>query len=92
MRRMQRKKDFPTISRTLTDINKLTSESSDASADKLANVILRDFALTSKLLKLVNSAFYSGMSGEVTLPELPKLPVGDLLRGEIEVAGQLDVA
>ena len=66
LRRMQRKKDFPTISRTLTDINKLTSESSDASADKLANVILRDFALTSKLLKLVNSAFYSGMSGEVT--------------------------
>jgi len=66
LRRMQRKKDFPTISRTLTDINKLTSESSDASADKLANVILRDFALTSKLLKLVNSAFYSGMSGEVS--------------------------
>ena len=51
LRRMQRKKDFPTISRTLTDINRLTSEGSDASADKLANVILRDFALTSKLLK-----------------------------------------
>lgn len=66
LRRMQRKKDFPTISRTLTDINRLTSEGSDASADKLANVILRDFALTSKLLKLVNSAFYSGVSGEVS--------------------------
>jgi serine/threonine protein kinase len=66
LRRMQRKKDFPTISRTLTDINELTSEDSYACADKLANVILRDFALTSKLLKLVNSAFYGARATEIT--------------------------
>ncbi len=66
LRRMQRKQDFPTISRTLTDINRLTSGDSDAPADKLANVILRDYALTSKLLKLVNSAFYGNMAAEVT--------------------------
>jgi serine/threonine protein kinase len=66
LRRMQRKSDFPTISRTLADINRLTGDDSVASADKLANVILRDFALTSKLLKLVNSAFYGTRNAEIT--------------------------
>ena len=65
MRRMQRKKDFPTISSTLADINRLTGDDASASADKLANVILRDLALTSKLLKLVNSAFYGSRSAEI---------------------------
>lgn len=66
LRRMQRTGDFPTISRTLADINRLTGEDSIANADKLANVILRDFALTSKLLKLVNSAFYGSRAAEIT--------------------------
>lgn len=66
MRRMQRKKDFPTISSTLADINRLTGDDASASADKLANVILRDLALTSKLLKLINSAFYGSRSAEIT--------------------------
>lgn len=66
LRRMRRKKEFPTISRTLADINKLTASDSDASADKLSNVILRDFALTSKLLKLVNSSFYGQRGGKIT--------------------------
>jgi len=66
LRRMQRKKDFPTISSTLAEINRLTGDSADACADKLANVILRDLALTSKLLKLVNSAFYGARAVEIT--------------------------
>ncbi len=66
LRRMQRTGDFPTISRTLSDINRLTGDDSDANADKLANVILRDFALTGKLLKLVNSAFYGARTTEIT--------------------------
>jgi serine/threonine protein kinase len=66
LRRMQRKNDFPTISRTLSDINRLTGDDATASAEKLANVILRDFALTSKLLKLVNSAFYGTRAVEIT--------------------------
>ncbi len=66
LRRMQRTGDFPTISRTLADINRLTGDSAGANADKLANVILRDFALTGKLLKLVNSAFYGTRASEVT--------------------------
>jgi len=66
LRRMRRTGDFPTISRTLSDINRLTGDGSDANADKLANVILRDFALTGKLLKLVNSAFYGVRATEIT--------------------------
>jgi HD-like signal output (HDOD) protein len=66
LRRMQRTGDFPTISRTLSDINRLTGDDSEANADKLANVILRDFALTGKLLKLVNSAFYGTRTSEIT--------------------------
>ncbi|MBT8445459.1 MAG: HDOD domain-containing protein [Gammaproteobacteria bacterium] len=66
LRRMQRTGDFPTISRTLSDINRLTGDDSEACADKLANVILRDFSLTGKLLKLVNSAFYGARATEIT--------------------------
>ncbi len=66
LRRMQRKKDFPGVSRTLADINRLTGGDSDASAEKLTTVVLRDFALTNKLLKLVNSAFYGSRAVEVT--------------------------
>ena len=66
LRRMQRMGDFPTISRTLADVNRLTGDDVDANADKLANVILRDFALTNKLLKLVNSAYYGVRAAEIT--------------------------
>ncbi len=60
LRRMQRKKDFPGLSRSLADINRLTAEDSNASNEQLSNVILRDYALTKKLLQLANSAFYGG--------------------------------
>ena len=66
LRRMQRTGDFPSISRTLSDINRLTGDDKQANADKLANVILRDFALTQKLLKLVNSSFYGTRASEIT--------------------------
>jgi len=66
LRRMQRKADFPSISRVLNDINRLTDDRNSSSAEKLANVILRDYALTNKLLKLVNSAFFAGVSGEIS--------------------------
>lgn len=66
LRRMQRTGDFPSISRTLSDINRLTGDDREANADKLANVILCDFALTGKLLKLVNSSFYGTRAAEIT--------------------------
>ena len=66
LRRMQRTGDIPAKSRTLSDINRLTGDDKQANADKLANVILRDFALTGKLLKLVNSSFYGTRASEIT--------------------------
>ncbi len=58
LRRMQRKSDFPALTNNLLEINRLTDDDSRASADTLAKVVLRDYAITNKLLKLANSAFY----------------------------------
>ena len=66
LRRMQRKEDFPSMSRVLVEINRLTEGGRSSSADELAEVILKDYGLTSKLLKLVNSPLYARLGGEVT--------------------------
>jgi len=66
LRRMQRKQDFPAISGHITEINQKASHSSIASASELSNVILKDYALTTKLLRLVNSCFYGQFGGEIT--------------------------
>ncbi len=65
-RRMQRKKDFPALSHSLSKINAMTSADSTASAKQLAGVILSDYALTNKLLKLANSAFYAQLKDGVS--------------------------
>lgn len=64
LRRMQRSRDFPALSETIRTLNSL-SESSDKSLEQLAAVIVRDYALTNKVLKVVNSAFYAGFAGKV---------------------------
>jgi HD-like signal output (HDOD) protein len=66
LRRMKHKSDFPAFSKYLIEINKLASAESQASASELANLILRDYSLTTKLLKLVNSAFYGSYGGGIT--------------------------
>lgn len=66
LRRMRRKGDFPSLSRSFVELNRLTNDDANAPADKIANLILRDYALANKILKLVNSAFYRPVAGEVT--------------------------
>lgn len=67
IKRIRRTKEFPAISTYLVEINeKLSDSAPEASASDLANVILKDYALTSKILKLVNSAFFGVVSGKVT--------------------------
>lgn len=66
LRRMQRKQDFPAISSHITDINQKASQNSKSSASELSNIILKDYALTTKLLRLVNSSFYGQFGGEIT--------------------------
>lgn len=67
VRRIHRTDEFPSVSKYLIEINQKLSVEGDAShASELANVILKDYALTNKLLKLVNSAFYGFAAGKVT--------------------------
>ena len=64
MRRMQHKSDFPVLSESIRSLNRLTrSEEEDIS--HLASVIIRDFALTNKILKVVNSAYCSRFAGKI---------------------------
>ena len=68
LRRMRQKSDFPTFSQHIAEINKKASVSRGnyASASDLANTVLKDYSLTNKLLRLVNSAFYGQFAGSVT--------------------------
>jgi len=64
MRKIKRQQDFPALSETLIKINTLVDQEETNSAE-LAKVIVEDFALTNKILKLVNSAYYRTTINEV---------------------------
>jgi HD-like signal output (HDOD) protein len=55
---------FPTLSTTISDINRSVASDSQ-SARQLTQVILRDVALTTKLLQVVNSAIYGQYRGSI---------------------------
>ncbi|MFO1435390.1 MAG: HDOD domain-containing protein [Gammaproteobacteria bacterium] len=63
LRRLNRRPDFPAISQHIGDITQKTGRSDDTHANELANTVLKDYALTSKLLKLVNSTLYRHAGG-----------------------------
>ena len=65
LKRIERRGDFPAISRTLAEVNQLTSGERDSPLSRLAAVVLRDYALTSRLLKLANSSYFSRGTGRV---------------------------
>jgi serine/threonine protein kinase len=62
LRRMRHKSDFPALSDSVSAINKLTAAEGE-SVNTLSNTILRDYALTNKILRLVNSAYYRQAGG-----------------------------
>lgn len=64
LRRMRSKRDFPALSHTISEINRLADDDS-ASNNALAQSILNDFALTNKLLKLVNTVTYGQFGGHI---------------------------
>jgi serine/threonine protein kinase len=64
LRRMRSKGDFPALSGIISEINKIVASESE-SANKLARVIVQDFALTNKLLRLVNAATYGQFGGNI---------------------------
>ncbi|MGV8991536.1 MAG: HDOD domain-containing protein [Thiobacillus sp.] len=59
---MQSGSDFPALSEAIGAINRIASSDREG-VNELSNNILKDFALTNKLLKLVNVAFYNPVGG-----------------------------
>ena len=66
LRRMRHKKDFPAMPQQISEIASSTNDRSDASANILANKILRNYSLSTKLLRLVNSPVYGQYGGRIS--------------------------
>lgn len=62
LRRMRHQSDFPALSDSVSSINKIT-DSDKESISQLSNTLLKDFALTNKILRMVNSAFFRQAGG-----------------------------
>lgn len=55
-------RDFPALSQIISKVNKIASSDSSRT-EELTELILKDVALTNKLLRVVNSAFYKQRGG-----------------------------
>ena len=65
LRRMRHKKDFPVFSHTIRVLNQ-ASASDTESLTTVSNTILKDYSLTNKVLRLVNSAYYNRGGGKIS--------------------------
>ena len=62
---MRHKQDFPALSTTISAVNRAATSDTEGVSD-LSNSILKDFALTNRLLRLVNSAYYGQFGGTIS--------------------------
>lgn len=65
LRRMRHKSDFPAMSEQIVRVQTLAS-SENESLNSLTSEILKDVALTNKLLRMVNSAHFASSAGSVS--------------------------
>lgn len=65
LRRMSHTADFPVLSQTISAINRINTSDSER-LQSLSEAILRDFSLTNKLLRIVNSASYGQFGGAIS--------------------------
>jgi serine/threonine protein kinase len=65
LRRMQKRADFPAFLNNVTEISRRADADADYSAKQLSESILKDFALTAKLLRMVNGLFANRFGGRV---------------------------
>ncbi len=63
--RLQRKGDFPAFAQSMGEVSKKSDANSAYSASQLGESILKDYALTAKLLKVVNSMYANRFGGKV---------------------------
>ena len=57
LRRIKLKKEFPAMSESISSVNRIIF-SDTGSVTTLTNAVLKDFALTNKIIKLANSSYY----------------------------------
>ncbi len=62
LRRMREESDFPALSEAIGEINRIAASDREG-VHALSNTVLKDFALTSKLLRLANVAYYNQVGG-----------------------------
>lgn len=63
--RLKRKGDFPAFAQTVGEVSKKADAESAYSASQLSASILKDYALTAKLLRVVNSLYANRFGGKV---------------------------
>ena len=64
LRRMRLKSDFPALAQSISTLNELAA-SDRRDTTQLANIIVKDQGLSSKILRVVNSAYYAAFSGSI---------------------------
>jgi eukaryotic-like serine/threonine-protein kinase len=58
LRRLQRRPEFPACSTSIAEINRLTEEGSNTDFNKLGSIIVRDYSLTNRVMKIANSVIF----------------------------------
>ena len=66
MRRLQRRNEFPACSQRISELNQLLADNSSADFEQIGKVILQDYALTNRIMKIANSVTFSNGGGNVT--------------------------
>jgi serine/threonine protein kinase len=64
LRRMALKSDFPALTASFNRINRLAEHSEEGSIKAISDLVMRDFALSQKLLRIANSSAFG--AGNVT--------------------------
>ena len=64
LNRMHMRGDFPALSQSVNTINQIVAKN-DESVQALSSVLLKDFSLTNKVLRVVNSATYGRFGGTI---------------------------
>ncbi len=65
LRRLNRRPEFPACSNSIMEINKLTDERTNTDFNKLGAVIIRDYSLTNRVMKIANSVIFDRGNGGV---------------------------
>jgi eukaryotic-like serine/threonine-protein kinase len=70
LRRLQRRPEFPACSHSIAEINRLTAEDSNTDFNQLGAVIVRDYSLTNRVMKIANSVIFDrGGDGVKTISQ-----------------------